>query len=206
MSDKITIGRSADNLLVLKSNTVSSRHCLISRMADGTAVIEDLDSSNGTFLNGKRIKQAAIKSGDELILAGVKMDTALVLGLFDHPNLQPGLDYYEYIKKEQIFVEFRNLKGVYEEYQRKKKHIMKTNNLKNTGIKAGLSLIPMVGSALGTLSGTITGNVQEQLLELEEEFKRNYICPGCFKFLGAEPFENMEKRGYCLVCKAKWIK
>lgn len=206
MNERITIGRHAENSLVLKSNTVSSRHCVISRMTDGTTVLEDLDSSNGTFVNGKRIKQVVLKAGDELILADVKIDTELILGLFDAPPLQPGQDYNEYRKKEMIFVEFRKLQGVYEDYQRKKKHIMKTNNLKNTGIKAGLSLIPMVGSALGTLSGTLTGNVQEQLLELEEEFKRNYICPGCFKFLGAEPFENMEKRGYCLVCKARWIK
>ena len=58
-----------------------------------------------------------------------------------------------------------------EEYQKKKRYIKKNNILKSNGIRAGLSVIPVVGSALGILSGTITGNVQADLMELEEEFK-----------------------------------
>jgi hypothetical protein len=117
-----------------------------------------------------------------------------------------GISYEEFRKQEHIYLAFSELKAVYEEYLKKKRYIMKSNNLKSTGIRAGLSFIPVVGSALGILSTTITGNVQADMMELEEAFKKNYICPGCFKFLGAEPFENMEKRGFCLICKTKWIK
>jgi len=206
MNEILTIGRAGDNHLVIKVPSISSRHCSIRKLPDESFLIEDLDSSNGTFLNGKRIKQTILKPGDMLTLANYPLDVNMILGLLYGGPLKTGLIYEDYRKQELIFLEFSKLKSVYEEYQKKKRYIMKTNNLKSTGIRAGLSVIPVVGSALGILSGTITGNVQADLMELEEEFKRNYICPGCFKFLGAEPFENMEKRGFCLVCKTKWIK
>ena len=206
MNDMLTIGRASDNHLVIKVPSISSRHCSIRKLPGESFLIEDLDSSNGTFINGKRIKQTILQPGDSLTLANYPLDVNIILGLLNGGPLTPGLIYEDYRKQELIYMEFSKLKSVYEDYQKKKRHIMKTNNLKSTGIKAGLSVIPVVGSALGILSGTITGNVQADLMELEEDFKRNYICPGCFKFLGAEPFENMEKRGFCLVCKTKWIK
>lgn len=206
MNEMLTIGRSSDNHLVIKVDKISSKHCSIRKLPDSGFLIEDLDSSNGTFLNGRRIKQAVLKPEDELQLASYLLDVKMILGLFEAASLKAGVIYEEFRKQELIYTGFSNLKAVYEKYQKEKRHIMKTNNLKITGIKAGLSFIPVVGSALGILSGTLTGNVQEQLMELEENFKKNYICPGCFKFLGAEPFENMEKRGFCLICKTKWIK
>ena len=206
MNEILNIGRGADNHLVIKVPSVSSRHCSIRKLPDESYLIEDLDSSNGTFLNGRRIKQAIMKPDDTLTLATFPVDVKMIIGLLNASSLNAGVDYEDYRKQELNFLEFSKLKNVYEEYQKRKRYIMKTNNLKSTGIKAGLSVIPVVGSALGILSGTITGNVQADLMELEEGFKRNYICPGCFKFLGAEPFENLEKRGFCMICKTKWIK
>ncbi len=83
---------------------------------------------------------------------------------------------------------------------------MRGDTLKKTGIRAGLSLIPIVGIALGQLSGTVGDSVQHKIMELDEIFKTKYVCPKCFKFLGAEPYENLKKRGFCFYCKTKWIK
>jgi len=206
MNEILTIGRSSENHLVIRVPAVSSRHCSVRKLPDDTFLIEDHDSSNGTFLNGRRIKQALLKAGDELVLANYPLEVQMILGIFDAGPFKTGVAYEEFRKQELIFLEFLKLKGVYEEYQKRKRYIFRANNLKSTGIRAGLSVIPVVGSALGILSGTLTGNVQADLMELEEDFKKKYICPGCFKFLGAEPFENMQKRGFCLVCKTKWIK
>jgi hypothetical protein len=204
MSDELTIGRGNDNHLVIKEASVSSRHCCIRKLPDGSFLIEDLDSSNGTFLNGKRIRQSLLKGEDRLVLATFTVETGMILDLLNSGTIKAGVIYEDYRKQALIFAEFSKLKGIYDDYLKKKKRVMQVNNLKSTGIKAGLSFIPFVGSALGTLSGAVTGNVQEELMELEEDFKKKYICPGCFKFLGAEPFENMEKRGFCLICKTKW--
>lgn len=204
MNDTLKIGRSLNNQLVIKNDRVSSVHCAIYRLPDGNFIVEDLGSTNGTFVNGTRIMQTQLNLNDELQLGSFIVDTTAVLSLFDQP-VQQGTIYDDIIKQDHIQKEFRKLKPLYDSYIKEKLRIMKESNLANTGLKAGLSLIPVVGSALGILSSTVTGNPQEQMLELEEKFKKLYICPGCFKFLGAEPFENLEKRGYCLICKTKWV-
>jgi len=206
MNREISIGRSTENQLVIKMPGISSRHCTIRKMPDNSFILEDNDSTNGTFLNGRRIKQALLHPDDEVQLATYPLEVKMILDLCESGSFKTGVDYEEFRKQELIFSEFSKLQDVYNEYQKKKRNIMKYNNLKSTGIRAGLSVIPVVGSALGILSGTITGNIQADLMDLEEEFKKVYICPGCFKFLGVEPFENMKKRGFCLVCKTKWIK
>lgn len=200
---QITIGRAAGNHLIIPDNRVSSRHCTITKTATGF-IIEDLGSSNGTYLNGTRIMQSEITGNDDLQLAAFDVDVPLLLELLDTDKPVTGLTYDQLLKQQVTFKEFLDLKPVYDAYVHEKLRIMKEGNLKSTGIKAGLSLIPVVGSALGILSSTVTGNPQEQMLELEEKFKKLYICPGCFRFLGAEPWENLDKRGYCMYCKCKW--
>lgn len=60
------IGRGADCDLRLRNNSVSRHHCIL-RVASGEAVLIDLGSSNGTYLNNERVRsQAPLHSGDEL--------------------------------------------------------------------------------------------------------------------------------------------
>jgi phosphoserine phosphatase RsbU/P len=63
--DCTTIGRSADQDLVLKEAFASRRHATITRQNGGFEVI-DQNSSHGTYLNGKRIDRAKLRSGDTL--------------------------------------------------------------------------------------------------------------------------------------------
>jgi DNA-binding winged helix-turn-helix (wHTH) protein len=61
-------GRDAECALVIDASTVSRRHARIT-VASGTASIEDLDSTNGTYVNGTRISgPTRIGPGDELSL------------------------------------------------------------------------------------------------------------------------------------------
>jgi hypothetical protein len=58
-----TLGRSSHNDIVLAASTVSRRHCRISWASDAY-VLEDLDSGNGTYLNGEQIHTAFLHSSD----------------------------------------------------------------------------------------------------------------------------------------------
>ncbi len=59
------IGRSSDCDISLPAAHLSRRHAEL-KVVDGLLYVKDLDSSNGTFLNGKRITEARVKRGDEL--------------------------------------------------------------------------------------------------------------------------------------------
>jgi pSer/pThr/pTyr-binding forkhead associated (FHA) protein len=63
-----SIGRAPDNDLVLDDPAVSTHHCTILR-AGGEYRLRDLDSTNGTVLNGQRVQETALSAGD-VIAAG----------------------------------------------------------------------------------------------------------------------------------------
>ena len=62
---KTVLGRSKDCDLHFSFERLSRHHAQLS-VIDGKLLVEDLDSSNGTFQNGKRIKRATLHPGDTL--------------------------------------------------------------------------------------------------------------------------------------------
>ncbi len=62
-----TVGRSQSNKLVVPEETVSLYHAKIVTF-DKVAYIQDLDSTNGTFVNGKKVQQHALHIGDHVVL------------------------------------------------------------------------------------------------------------------------------------------
>jgi len=63
----ITIGRSDDNDIQIKDSTVSSHHAKIVTYYEAS-YIEDLGSTNGTFVKGKRIQKHILNPGDVVSL------------------------------------------------------------------------------------------------------------------------------------------
>ena len=60
-----TIGRSAGAEFIVDAALVSRLHCQLTATADRLQV-KDLDSTNGTFVNGKRVQSAELYDGDKL--------------------------------------------------------------------------------------------------------------------------------------------
>lgn len=61
-----TMGRATRADFIVDAPLVSRVHCRLTADKSGQLVVEDLDSTNGTRLNGERVKRAIAKAGDEL--------------------------------------------------------------------------------------------------------------------------------------------
>jgi predicted component of type VI protein secretion system len=65
----VVIGRAPDAGLVLDDNQVSRHHARVTPTADGGAMVEDLGSTNGTFINQAQLHGAAqLRPGDDLLV------------------------------------------------------------------------------------------------------------------------------------------
>ena len=64
----LTVGRKPDNDLVVDNPAISGHHCRFTFEGD-TYYVEDLDSTNGTYLNEKRIKKAGVHNNDVVSIA-----------------------------------------------------------------------------------------------------------------------------------------
>jgi len=72
--DVVTIGRGDANIIVLDSARISRNHARIEWNGDGYTV-RDMSSSNGTFVNGKRVEYmpCALRNGDLILLERIPM-------------------------------------------------------------------------------------------------------------------------------------
>lgn len=65
---KLTAGRGKDNDIVVADANASRLHARLSQDATGQWKLTDLDSTNGTLLNGRPVTSALLKSGDEITI------------------------------------------------------------------------------------------------------------------------------------------
>jgi pSer/pThr/pTyr-binding forkhead associated (FHA) protein len=66
--ERVTIGRHPYNDIVLAHSAVSGEHAVVSLLG-GAAVLDDLRSTNGTFVNGQRIERQLLADGDQVAVA-----------------------------------------------------------------------------------------------------------------------------------------
>src|SRR4051812_3700993 len=80
-SNPLTIGRHASNVLAISDNEASRFHCVIEKAPEGFRV-RDLDSRNGTKLNGALIKVALMLPGDVVTVGQTAMKLVAPVGSF----------------------------------------------------------------------------------------------------------------------------
>jgi hypothetical protein len=70
---RMRVGRREPSQLVLeRDQAVSTEHCEFLE-EDGWFVVRDLESANGTFVNGRRVGEARLRSGDEVRIGGTRI-------------------------------------------------------------------------------------------------------------------------------------
>ena len=61
-----TLGRTARADFIVSAALVSRLHCRLTADRSDQLVVEDLDSTNGTIVNGRRVKRSLLRAGDRL--------------------------------------------------------------------------------------------------------------------------------------------
>lgn len=86
--ERMTIGRHADNDIVIAHQAVSGRHAAITTSAS-ECWLEDLGSTNGTYVNGQRIARQALADCDQIMVA--KYQISFMAGPAPVPACPPEL-------------------------------------------------------------------------------------------------------------------
>jgi pSer/pThr/pTyr-binding forkhead associated (FHA) protein len=71
--ERITVGRRAGNDLVLDDMAASGQHAVIITIMNDS-FLEDMNSTNGTFVNGNRIKKHALRNSDQIVIGHHKLE------------------------------------------------------------------------------------------------------------------------------------
>ena len=70
--ETLHLGRSTSATVMLEHSSVSRRHAVVARRGDETVVLDDR-SLNGVMVNGERVREAALRHGDEIVLGQVTL-------------------------------------------------------------------------------------------------------------------------------------
>ena len=213
----IRIGKASDNDFVVNDPHVSRYHAKLIREGGGCWLLEDLGSTNGTFVNGAQIIKKHVTPSDK-----IRLGDHYVLNISE--ALKSNNDYSE---------EFAALKQIYDDYIQAKVKIQSSNQFKTRLFQSlpfalpgvvgvvigflgkgspelfGLSLFiticaPTVGIYLGAKQ---SAKIPQLLQDLTNQFKIDYVCPKCGTFLAEIPWESLRNRKQCPMpsCKAKWV-
>jgi pSer/pThr/pTyr-binding forkhead associated (FHA) protein len=68
-----TLGRATRADFIVDAAMVSRVHCRLTSMQDGKLEVEDLRSTNGTFVNDRKVKKAVLAPGDRLRVGRVEL-------------------------------------------------------------------------------------------------------------------------------------
>ncbi len=68
-----TVGRATGADFIIDAPLVSRVHCRLTVLPDGDLEVRDLESTNGTFINGQRIDTGRLASGDRLGVGRVQL-------------------------------------------------------------------------------------------------------------------------------------
>jgi pSer/pThr/pTyr-binding forkhead associated (FHA) protein len=68
-----TIGRATGADFIVDAALVSRVHCRVTALTGGELEVRDLDSTNGTYVNGERIETARLAPGDRLQVGRIEL-------------------------------------------------------------------------------------------------------------------------------------
>jgi signal transduction histidine kinase len=73
LGERSSIGRGGDNDIVLDDPMVSRNHAEVVRQVDGSYQVRDLSSRRGTFVGSRKVAEAPLRDGDELLIGPIRL-------------------------------------------------------------------------------------------------------------------------------------
>lgn len=71
--DRTTLGRLPDNDIVFENMVVSGHHCAFDLKGVADVFVEDLHSTNGTYINGKMVKRQLLHDGEVISIGNFRI-------------------------------------------------------------------------------------------------------------------------------------
>lgn len=68
-----TVGRSTGADFIVDAALVSRVHCRLTALPDGALEVRDLESTNGTYVNGERVERARLNPGDRVRIGRLEL-------------------------------------------------------------------------------------------------------------------------------------
>lgn len=228
-----TIGRQPDNAITIANGKVSSKHAQLIQCTADSFVLVDLDSKNGTFVNGLRITRKVVGKQDVIRLADTDYTLDQLLALLKRnapelPKNQP-LKTAPTVEKDTLSFtkEFALLQQVYDQYPKLKRDCRNREKMIRTasvllssvvGVGAALSsgggalpVIQILSSAglsvlIPTLCSTLL-STEEKLEVIDKEFREKYRCPNpaCRDSFNGREWELLAQQKTCRRCQAIWV-
>ena len=214
----ITIGRAEDNIFVINDPEVSRYHAVLIRGELNELILQDLLTTNGTFVNDKQV-----------IVKKVILSDKITFGTSYSINLSELLH-----ELNEYGEDFMQLKNVYDNYVKDKIRIQSKNQFKTrlfqtlpfavigvfgilmTVLGHGNKPLFIVSFVLAVCAPTLgiylgarqAAKIPALLQNLANRFKIDYVCPKCGTFLGEIPWESLHNKKQCPIssCKAKWVR
>ena len=216
-----TIGRGTKNNFILNNTTVSTAHAKIDISPDfKTFVLIDLDSTNGTKVNGQTILTKKIDDNAKIELGTFVINTK---------DLIKEIKKFVHKNRIDFSVEFGHLKTVEINYKKKKNNINKFFKLKSAAVRIFFTIVAMIALSLskspiiveyrrvllisvgtvGALFSTLSvsqNKLSHKLDDLYVDFTTKFKCPKCFYELTNKSWKYWSTKDKCPKCKCIWIK
>ncbi|MBP9134495.1 MAG: FHA domain-containing protein [Saprospiraceae bacterium] len=224
MENQIVFGRTHGRRI--NKGDISGQHARITYLGDDMFEVEDLNSANGTYVNGYRIRKSKVSVNDEVRLS---MDT--VLDLSKEFKLSKSSPVVKPDSKDYT-MEFLLLKDVYDEYKKDIEKYERRHALIVGLVRGSIMLIPLIlyyligflkpgyydtkeGQDFSTqlFKFTIVGSTVAMIItpnigksnkkeEIIDNFRIRYVCPNnkCRQQLGNNSWRVWHTTGECPKC------
>lgn len=218
MNQELFIGRAATNDIVVDQAIVSKVHAKLTYVGEGKIQIEDMGSTNKTFVNGEKIVRKIITQSDRVTLGSFPLNTE---------SLFKAVLKKENENKTDFRREFSLLKNKHDDFERRVDQMQKGAQTKPMYIKAGFTIatmaiaffvfkddtqtryLVMMGAGIvgGFLSVNNKGNTQmkDEIDRLSVQLQREYKCPKCGMSLMNKRWNYWAGLGSCPQCHARWM-